>query len=170
MEQRHLVRVGIFIDGANLSEALHSAGLKMNYVSFLNNLRRKFDIVSARYYSGISALPEHAGVLELITTLSKHGYVPVTKPVKVYPDGSVKANLDVELACDMVTMASKFDKIMLFSGDGDFTYAVDIIQRMGVQVTVCTALPCLSAELRRQADEVLDLKSLIKKYNAGEEK
>lgn len=168
MEQRQLVRVGIFIDGANLSEALHSSKLKINYASFLAKLRREFDIVSARYYSGVSSLPEHENVVELISVLSKHGYVPITKPVKVFPDGSVKANLDVELACDMVTMAPRLDKIILFSGDGDFTYAVSIVQRMGVYVSVCSTLSCLSAELRRQADEVLDLNKLIRKYNTQE--
>ena len=168
MEQRRLVRLGLFFDGPNHAEALNKAGLTMNYGKFLIHLRREFDIVSARYYSGISESPEHKGVREFLTVLSKHGYVPVTKAVKIHASG-VKANLDVELAVDMVTMAPRFDKIMLFSGDGDFTYLVDSIQRNGISVTVCAHKPSLSAELRRQCDEFLDLKDLLPKYEALQE-
>lgn len=168
MEQRRSVRLGIFIDGPNHSEALSTAGLSMNYGGFLMKLRREFDLVSARYYSGISESAEHSGVREFLEVLSKNGYIPVTKPVKVQADGSFKGNLDVEIAVDMVTMAPRLDKVMLFSGDGDFTYLVDTVQRLGIHVTVCTHKPFLSAELRRQCDEFLDLKNVIGKYQAQE--
>lgn len=167
--EKQLVRLGIFIDGPNHSEALGKAGLSMNYGSFLTKLRREFDLVSARYYSGISDSVDHAGVREFLSVLSKNGYVPVTKPVGRHPDGSIKANLDVELAVDMVTMAPRLDKVMLFSGDGDFTYAVDTVQRLGIHVTVCSHKPFLSAELRRQCDEFLDLKNVLGKYKAAGE-
>ena len=164
--EKQLVRLGVFIDGANHSEALGKAGLSMNYGSFLTKLRREFDIVVARYYSGISDSVDHTGVREFLTVLSKSGYVPVTKPVQRHTDGSIKANLDVELAVDMITMAPRLDKVMLFSGDGDFTYLVDTVQRFGIQVTVCSYKPFLSAELRRQCDEFLDLRSVLIKYKS----
>lgn len=168
MEQRRFVRLGLFIDGPNHAEALERAGLSMNYNSFITKLRREFDLVSARYYSGISNNDEHKKVREFIEVLSKKGYVPVTKQVSHFPDGTVKANLDVELAVDMITMAPRLDKVMLFSGDGDFTYAVDSLQRLGISVTVCTHKPFLSAELRRQCDEFLDLKNILAAHQTQE--
>jgi uncharacterized LabA/DUF88 family protein len=162
-DDKKLVRLGVFIDGPNNSEALSKAGLTMNYASFLVKLRRQFDIVTARYYSGISDSVDHEGVREFLSVLSKNGYVPVTRPAKRHPDGSIKANLDVELAVDMIMMAPRLDKIMLFSGDGDFTYLVDAVQRLGIHVTVCTHKPFLSAELRRQCDEFLDLRAVLGK-------
>jgi uncharacterized LabA/DUF88 family protein len=168
MEQRRLIRLGLFFDGPNHAEALNRAGLTMNYSKFLVYLRREYNIVSARYYSGISESAEHRGVREFLTVLSKHGYVPVTKAVKIHASG-VKANLDVEIAVDMVTMAPRLDKIMLFSGDGDFTYLVDTMQRFGVHVTVCAHKPSLSAELRRQCDEFLELQDLLPKFETLQE-
>jgi hypothetical protein len=54
--------------------------------------------------------------------------------------------------------------MVLFSGDGDFRSLVEAMQRRGVRVsvvsTVTTQPPMVADELRRQADEFLDLAHL----------
>ncbi|MBZ0217803.1 MAG: NYN domain-containing protein, partial [Fimbriimonadaceae bacterium] len=53
---------------------------------------------------------------------------------------------------------------VLFSGDGDFRYLIDAIQRKGRKVTVistsATQPSMVADELRRQADHFIDLTSL----------
>ena len=78
--------------------------------------------------------------------------------------GKVKGNMDIELAVDAMEMAEHVDHFVLFSGDGDFRYLVEALQRRGKKVTVVSTLraqpPMISDELRRQADHFLELASL----------
>ena len=57
--------------------------------------------------------------------------------------------------------------MVLFSGDGDFRSLVESIQRKGVRVsvvsTISTQPPMVADELRRQADEFIDLTHLIQR-------
>ena len=75
--------------------------------------------------------------------------------------------MDIELAVDAMEMAEHLDHIVLFSGDGDFRSLVEAVQRKGVRVSVVstnTTQPAMVAdELRRQADEFIDLVSLSAK-------
>ncbi len=75
--------------------------------------------------------------------------------------------MDIELAVDAMEMADHVDHIVLFSGDGDFRSLVEAVQRKGVRVsvvsTITTQPPMVADELRRQADEFVDLVNLIHK-------
>ena len=59
------------------------------------------------------------------------------------------------------------DQMVLFSGDGDFTKLVEAVQRRGVRVvvisTVSTQPPMVADELRRQADQFVDIVELQNK-------
>ena len=52
----------------------------------------------------------------------------------------------------------QFDKIILFSGDSDFVYLVKEIQKRGVYTTVISPQLRTAKELRKQADQFLDLR------------
>jgi hypothetical protein len=56
---------------------------------------------------------------------------------------------------------------VLFSGDGDFRSLVEAVQRRGVRVivvsTISTQPPMVADELRRQADQFLDIIELRNK-------
>src|SRR5690606_4808093 len=73
----------------------------------------------------------------------------------------IKTNIDIELALDMIELAEHVDHVVLFSGDGDFHRLVKFIQRKGVRVTVVSTIQTspsmVSDELRRQADQFIDL-------------
>jgi uncharacterized LabA/DUF88 family protein len=93
----------------------------------------------------------------------------VTKPTKEFVDSlgrrKVKGNMDIELAVDAMEMAEHIDHLVLFSGDGDFRSLVEAVQRKGVKVsvisTITTQPPMIADELRRQADEFIDLIHLV---------
>jgi hypothetical protein len=57
--------------------------------------------------------------------------------------------------------------MVLFSGDGDFRSLVEAVQRRGVRVTVVSTIstqpPMVADELRRQADEFVDIMQLQSK-------
>jgi uncharacterized LabA/DUF88 family protein len=61
-------------------------------------------------------------------------------------------------------LAPHVDQMVIFSGDGDFRFLVEALQRRGVRVsvvsTVATQPPMVADELRRQADEFMDLAQL----------
>src|SRR5205085_5403960 len=77
---------------------------------------------------------------------------------------NVKGNMDIELAIDAMELADHIDHMVLFSGDGDFRSLVEAMQRKGVRVSVASTIstqpPMVADELRRQADEFVDLTTL----------
>ena len=72
--------------------------------------------------------------------------------------------MDIELAIDMLEMAEHIDHAILFSGDGDFRRLVEAVQRRGVRVSVVSTIrsspPMVSDDLRRQADNFIELQEL----------
>jgi uncharacterized LabA/DUF88 family protein len=64
-------------------------------------------------------------------------------------------------------MADHIDHLVLFSGDGDFRSLVEAVQRKGVRVSVvstnATQPAMVADELRRQADEFIDIVHLAPK-------
>ena len=92
----------------------------------------------------------------------------VTKPTKEFTDNygrrKIKGNMDIDLAIDVMEMASIIDHVVLFSGDGDFRRLVEAVQRKGVRVTVVSTVksspPMVADELRRQADNFVELMDL----------
>ena len=72
--------------------------------------------------------------------------------------------MDVEIAVDVFESASHLDHIILFSGDGDFRKVVEAVQRKGVRVSVVSTLksqpPMIADDLRRQADNFIELAEL----------
>ena len=61
-------------------------------------------------------------------------------------------------------LAPHVDHIVLFSGDGDFRPLIESVQRNGVRVSVVSTIrsnpPMISDELRRQADNFIELDEL----------
>ena len=74
--------------------------------------------------------------------------------------------MDIELAIDMLEMAPHLDHVIL-SGDGDFRRLVEVVQRKGVSVvsTVKSNPPMIADELRRQADDFIELQDLAKEIS-----
>jgi uncharacterized LabA/DUF88 family protein len=106
----------------------------------------------------------------LIDWLDYNGYTMVTKPTKEYTDASgrrkIKGNMDIELTVDAMELADHLDHIVLFSGDGDFRSLVAALQQKGKRVSVVSTLqtqpPMVADELRRQADQFIDIAELEK--------
>lgn len=158
-------RMALFIDGANHSQALKRAKVTMKYDNLLTNLRKTYELVGARYYSGVYTDGSHTGLIDFLDSLKKKGYNVITKPVREYEDGTVKGNMDIQIAVDMMSMANRMDHALLLSGDGDFCYLVDYLQRQGIVVTVCSYTLTTSTELKDQVNEFIDLQEFSRNYS-----
>jgi uncharacterized LabA/DUF88 family protein len=76
--------------------------------------------------------------------------------------------MDVELAVDMMEMAPRLDHVVLFSGDGNFRRLIEAVQRLGPRVTVISSIrtqpAMVSDELRRQADQFVELAEIAPEF------
>jgi len=164
-------RIALFIDGANLYATAKSLGFDIDYKRLLKEFQSRGKLIRAFYYTALVEDQEYSSIRPLIDWLDYNGYSVVTKPAKEFVDSlgrrKVKGNMDIELAVDAMEMAEHLDHIVLFSGDGDFRSLVEAVQRKGVRVSVVSTnqtQPAMVAdELRRQADEFIDLVHLSAK-------
>jgi uncharacterized LabA/DUF88 family protein len=161
-------RMALFIDGANLYSAARGLGFDIDYKRLLDHFRSKGTLIRAFYYTALLEDQEYSPLRPLIDWLDYNGYSVVTKPAKEFTDASgrrrIKGNMDIELAIDALEIADKLDHMIIFSGDGDFRRLVDALQRKGKRVTVVSTMrsqpPMIADELRRQADQFIDLESM----------
>lgn len=162
-------RIALFIDGANLYASAKSLGFDIDYKRLLKEFQGKGRLIRAFYYTALVDDQEYSSIRPLVDWLDYNGYSVVTKPTKEFVDSAgrrkVKGNMDIELAVTAMEMANHIDSMVLFSGDGDFRSLVEAVQRKGVRVsvvsTVSTQPAMVADELRRQADEFVDLVTLM---------
>jgi uncharacterized LabA/DUF88 family protein len=163
-----LQKIAIFIDGANLYATAKSLGFDIDYRKLLKEFQSRGNLVRAFYYTALIEDQEYSSIRPLVDWLDYNGYTVVTKPAREFTDAAgrrkIKGNMDIELAVDVMELAPHVDQMVLFSGDGDFRSVVEAVQRRGVRVsvisTVITQPPMISDDLRRQADEFIDLASM----------
>lgn len=161
-------RSALFIDGSNLYAAARALGFDIDYKQLLNFFKKDSRLVRAFYYTALLEDQEYSPIRPLVDWLDYNGYTMVTKPAKEFTDPTgqrkIKGNMDIELAVDMLEMSEHIDHAVLFSGDGDFRRVVETVQRRGLHVSVVSTVhsnpPMIADELRRQADDFIDLKTI----------
>lgn len=165
-------RAALFIDGANLYAATRSLGVDIDYRKLLDFFGAKTNLLRAYYYSALLETEEYSPLKPLTDWLAYNGYSLVTKPAKEFVDAlgrrRIKGNMDIELAIDMLELAPSLHHAILFSGDSDFRRLVEAVQRKGVRVTVISSIrtnpPMIADELRRQADQFVELGDIAKEF------
>ena len=154
-------KVGVFIDAANILYSQHTLKWRLDYTKLLQYLRGEMKITVLRYYTGKVGTLEKQ--LAFIKKLESIGYAVVAKEVKFIKlnDGRLmpKGNLDVELALDVYRQADQFDTLLLFSGDSDFAYLLDLLKQQGKKVVVISTRGHVSKELLDRA-KYIDLRKL----------
>ena len=161
-------RLALFIDGSNLYISAKSLGFDIDYKLLRAEFMRRGKLVRAFYYTALIENDEYSPIRPLVDWLHYNGFTMRTKPAKEYTDSlgrrKVKGNMDIELAVDALELAPHIDHMVLFSGDGDFKPLVEAIQRKGVRVSVVSTIrsqpPMIADDLRRQADNFIELDEL----------
>lgn len=179
-------RLAIFIDGSNFRHATFNAfGMRVDYSRLLRYFSRDAFLIRAYYYTGewddaaISYYLRHVNPADPAAVradlerqrdadrrfwrfLDRSGFRVVRKPVRVFRDAQgdvrVKADLDLELAIDMLTLAEKCDTQVLVSGDGDFVPLVNAVAARAVRVVVLStqAEEAFQNAHYRASDDLLD--------------
>jgi uncharacterized LabA/DUF88 family protein len=159
----------IFIDGSNLYASIKALGLSaIDYKKILSH----FDgtIHKALYFTALPPKEEQSSLRPMVDYLEYNGWGVIQKEWKQFVDPVTKAmktkgNMDVELTTMALELASYCSDVVLFTGDGDFRFLVETLQRRyGIRVTVVSTIatrPAMIAdELRRQADTFIDIVDL----------
>jgi uncharacterized LabA/DUF88 family protein len=192
---RAIERVAIFIDGWNFAKATYEGlGIRVDFKRLLTTLTAGRTLLRAYYYIGEWSEESYAQLQTLrrarlaegiaasvdpvendrkrsqqqgfIRMLNRNGYQVVRKPVNVFADGNTKADINVELAVDMLSIARRCDRVILVTGDSDFLPLVRAVGQQGVRVQIVAIdhprlFPARAADdLLDAADEFTDLKEL----------
>jgi uncharacterized LabA/DUF88 family protein len=161
-------RLALFIDGSNLYATGKSLGFDIDYKRLRSEFMRRGKLLRVFYYTALLENDEYSPIRPLVDWLNYNGFTMVTKPAKEYTDSmgrkKVKGNMDIELAVNAMELAPHVDHIVLFSGDGDYRPLIESLQRQGVRVSVVSTIrsqpPMISDDLRRQADNFIELDEL----------
>jgi len=156
-------RVAVFIDTQNIyhsAKNLYKA--KVNFGKLVEDVVAGRKLIRAQAYVITSEAGDEQSFFE---ALGKAGIETKTKDLQVFSSGAKKADWDVGLAVDALTVAPKVDTVILIAGDGDFVPLVDALKiQYACQVEVVSFGRSTSSKLREVADEFIDLDEDYKKY------
>ena len=148
-------RVGVLADAQNLyhtAQSLHSRNV--DYATLLEKAVRGRQLVRAISYVIRTDSEEEERFFEALTEI---GFETKMKPIRTYADGSKKADWDVGMSLDAVTLADHVDTMILCTGDGDFTRLCSHLRHEGVRVEVMAFRQSTADELVEAADTFLDM-------------
>ena len=143
-------RIAVFIDGANTHAACRALGFSIDFKRLLMLFRSKGRLVRIYYFTAVieDNDDDYSSLRPLIDWLDYNGFAMITKPAKQLTDTTgrtkIKGNMDVEIAVTALQIADHIEHAVLLTGDGDFVSRVAALQ----------------GELRRQADQFVDLVQL----------
>jgi uncharacterized LabA/DUF88 family protein len=150
--------VGVFVDVSNLFYSAKSAGVEVNYCRLLECATAGRDLIRASAYTGVD--PENPNQRKFIDFLRANGYKVICKDIHKYEGGRIKANLDIEIAVDIMLLAANLDVVVLVSGDGDFVRLIEATQLRGVRCEVISFGISTSNELIECADQFTEIMCL----------
>jgi len=85
------------------------------------------------------------------------GFETRIKEIKTFDDGSKKADWDVGMSLDAVSLASHMDTVVLCTGDGDFARLCHYLRHEGCRVEAMGFEASAAEELKEAADDFVDM-------------
>lgn len=153
-------KIAIFVDGSNFGMALKKAGFAVDYQRIREYFNNFGTIAGSYYFTALPPKHETSHIRHFTNSLQHKGWNIVTKEVKRFTEGDVtktKGNMDIEIVCKAWRLSAHISDLILFSGDGDFRQMVEQLQDCAVTVRVISHTGFIADELRRQADEYIDI-------------
>ncbi|MEN3044313.1 MAG: NYN domain-containing protein [Candidatus Hydrothermales bacterium] len=153
-------KFGIYIDVQNLQATFEKFNQNVRYDKLLEFIKNKYG-EPFKAVCFVPYNPEDQHRKRLIDALALMGYRVVTKLIKYLPDGSLKANMDLEICLEIIKASKYLDTIILVTGDGDFVPLVEELNRVGCRViTIGPMKGATSLELIRVSDEYYNLNEI----------
>ena len=142
--------ISVFIDAGNIYHTSVKSGIRVDFTQierlFQENTKKSLDL---RFYTAYD--PENTKQIQFLDNLTQVGYSVIKKPIKEIGN-MVKGNMDIELAVDAITTKDSFDSLILISGDGDFTYLVNSLEKSYKKTIILSVGGFTSFELHMVAD------------------
>lgn len=153
-------KTGVFIDVQNVQETFERQGKEVRYDAIIRHIitTSNRERESCKFVAFVPFRRDDERRQRLIDALSFQGYRVVAKPVRERPDGTIKANMDIEITLEILSMSEFLDEIVLVTGDGDFVALVDWLSKRGKRViSIGLGRGSTSVELIRACDEYINL-------------
>ena len=125
-------RVAVLADSQNLyhtAQSLYSQNI--DYASLLEEAVAGRTLTRALAYVVKADTPEEESFFEALVDI---GFETRLKEIRTFQDGTKKADWDVGMSLDAVSLAPHVDTVVLCTGDGDFARLCRYLQHEGVRV------------------------------------
>jgi uncharacterized LabA/DUF88 family protein len=142
----------------------------------------ELELTSAFWYAGLRDPGDQRPFRDALTSL---GFTVRTRPLRELGGAGggaganagaegearqqfVRANLDVEIAVDLLTVADRTDVVWLLSGSRDLDRLVEVLRARGLQIVLMSTEGMVARELRNAADRFVDLAGLRQQLEKAE--
>jgi uncharacterized LabA/DUF88 family protein len=167
--QQHLgepmLRRVLAVDGHSMFYAQQKLGWFFDPRRLIELARQEGEVElgSAFWYAGLKDANDQRPFRDALTSL---GYTVRTRPLRdLGGEGEsrqyARANLDVEVAIDLLTIAHRCEEVWLLSGSRDLDRLVEVLRAKGLTIVVFSTEGMVARELRNAADRFVDLASLL---------
>ena len=148
-------RIAVLVDSQNLYHSAQSMYTRnIDYAELLEAAVNGRELTRAIAYVIRADAPEEERFFE---ALSDIGFETRIKDIRTFPDGSKKADWDVGMSLDAVTLANHVDTIALCTGDGDFARLCVHLKHEGVRVEIASFGESTADDLQAAADAFTDM-------------
>lgn len=136
----------------------HSAknlhGARINFAELVKLASADRQVVRALVYVVKTDTDEEKAFFE---ALEKSGLELKVKDLQVFAGGAKKADWDVGMAVDAISMAKQLDVVVLVTGDGDFVPLVEYLKHNGLIVEAVSFGRSTSLRLKEAVNNYYDL-------------
>lgn len=147
--------MAIFIDTQNLyHSAKHLHNARVNFPALVDAVTAGRTLIRAIAYVAKSKTGEESAFFEALT---QNGIELKIKDVQEFSSGAKKADWDVGMAVDAITISQHVDVVILLTGDGDFTPVVDYLHAHGVRCEIGAFARSTNQGLKEIADAFFDI-------------
>ena len=148
-------RVAVLADSQNLYHTAQSMYTQnIDYSALLEEAVSGRELTRAIAYVIRADAPEEESFFEALVDI---GFETQIKDIKTFADGSKKADWDVGMVLDAVTLANHVDTVVLCTGDGDFTRLCRHLKHEGVRVEAFCFEESTAEELIEAVDDFVDM-------------
>ncbi|MBV0923591.1 MULTISPECIES: NYN domain-containing protein [Haloarcula] len=148
-------RVAVLADAQNLYHTARSLySRNIDYSALLEDAVDGRELSRAIAYVIRADSPEEETFFEALVDI---GFETRIKDIKTFQDGSKKADWDVGMSLDAVTLAKHNDAVVLCTGDGDFARLCHYLRHEGCRVEAMGFEESSSEDLKEAVDGFVDM-------------
>lgn len=148
-------RVAVLADSQNLYHTAHSLySRNIDYAALLDEAVSDRQLSRALAYVIEADAPDEESFFDALIDI---GFEIHSKEIRTFQDGTKKADWDVGMSLDAVSLAPHVDTIVLNTGDGDFARLCRYLKHEGVRVEVMAFGESTADALIDAAHEFTDL-------------